>query len=176
MGNTNKLQNGFKLQGKYRFKVYKARTWLPKAVRQFMVLHHLIKPISVSPFIHNLIVLNSNHGLNLIFQHLEGTTIYPLELDKAAIGTGTATPTDADTALQTPVLTGILKARATLDDLAELATEWFIADDELANGTYNEFALYCDTQLFCRSIISPAQSKATGQDILVEYTITGTNT
>lgn len=122
----------------------------------------------------NKIMLDTNYGMQLFFQHLGGLDTYPLELSSAAIGTGTTAPTDTDHALETPVLTGI--PRATVDiGLDYVLTEWFITDDELANGTYNEFGLYCGTQLFCRSIISPAHSKASNEDTLIQYTISGDN-
>jgi hypothetical protein len=121
----------------------------------------------------NLIVANANRGLNLIFQHFGGTTTYPLNLNKAAIGTGTATPTAADTALQTPALTNIDRSTATVGTSSIVLT-FFMTASELANGTYREFGLYAGTQLFARSLISGSgYTKATGVDTLVEYTITG---
>lgn len=172
-----KLRSQLGFKGKYRVVTLRAKpSWVP--VKAWLWLYHKgllggwVK--NISPVIENHIVLNSNHGLALIFQHFAGITTYPLELDLAAIGTGSTAPVDGDTALETPVLTGIL--RATLDvDLDNIVTEWFITDDELANGTYNEFALYMGTQMFCRSIISPSHTKNSNEDTLIEYTVSGTN-
>lgn len=171
------ISSQFGFKGKYRVITLRAKpSWIP--VKLWLWAYHkgllnmFVK--NVSPIIENHIVLNSNHGLALFFQHMAGIDTYPLELDLAAIGTGTNAPADGDTSLQTPVLTGIL--RATVDvDLDNIVTEWFITDDELANGTYNEFALYMGTQMFCRSIISPSHTKNSNEDTLIEYTVSGTN-
>lgn len=127
-----------------------------------------------SPVISNLIVQNTNRGIALFFQHLGGVTTFPLDLSLASIGTGTNAPADADTDLQTPVVTDIDRSTATIG-LDNIVTEWFITNDDLPNGTYNEFGLFCGTRLFARSIISPAHTKADNEDTLIEYTITGTN-
>ena len=116
-----------------------------------------------------------NYGVNLFLRHLGGDDTYPLELTFAAIGTGTTAPTDADTGLQTPVLSNVPRATIEFTAVDQISTEWFMTNDELANGTYNEFGLFTGTQIFCRSIISPAHTKASNEDTLVEYIINAGN-
>lgn len=132
-------------------------------------------PIEVGPWIDNLVVAGTNHGLGLITKQLIGITTYPLEITQAKIGTGTTAPTNSDTNLQTPTLAGIL--RSTQSATATVATmEFFISNTDLPNGTYTEFGLFCGDQLFARSIISPSYSKATNEDSGFEYVITLSNT
>lgn len=171
------LKSNFDFGGRYQITTLRAKPrWIP--VSLWLKLYHMglldFMVIRKSPVIKNLVVFNQDNGVNLFIQHLGGVDTYPLELDNASIGTGSTAPTDADTDLETPVLEDII--RATVDiNVTDLVTEWFMTDDELPNGTYNEFGLKCGTQLFCRSIISPSHTKASGEDTLVEYTITGNN-
>lgn len=175
------MKSHFGFQGKYVIKTYRTlpgliSRFIPKKLYAFIHKSGLSGgPLRVSPEIKNLIVLNDSHGLNLFLQHLGGNDLYPLNLDNASIGSGTNAPDDLDTDLQTPVVENII--RATVDiNTDNIVTEWFITNDELPNGTYNEFGLFCGTQLFCRSIIDPAHTKASNEDTLIEYTITAENT
>lgn len=159
--------------GEYRIITLKAKpAWIPVKAWLWAYNHGLLGAWvkRVSPVIKNKVVFNTDHGVHLIVRQLAGDTTYPLEIDLAAIGTGTTAPTDGDTALETPVLEDII--RATIEyDLTSITTEWFIIDSELADGTYNEFALYCGTQMFARSIITPAHTKGDNEDTLVQYTV-----
>lgn len=166
------------LHGQYRITKLRAKPrWIPVSI--WLKLYHAgllnFMVISRSPYIKNRIMLSLNYGMNLFFRHLGGDDTYPLELNFAAIGTGTNPAADGDTGLQTPVLSNIPRATVDFTDVDILTTEWFITNDELANGTYNEFGLFCGTRIFCRSIISPAHSKASNEDTLVEYIINGGN-
>lgn len=172
-----KLHSQFGFNGKYRvITLEKKPSWIPVSVWLWMYHQGLLdsKIKRISPVIENLIVFNANHGLNLFIQHLAGNDTYPLEIDNASIGTGSTSPVDGDTDLETPVTTGIPRATIT-ESLDNIVTEWFITNDELPNDTYTEFGLKCGTQLFCRSIISPSHTKADNEDTLIEYTITGAN-
>lgn len=168
------MQSSFPLfQGEYRIITLKKKPWFVP-VKFWLSLYNLglinFMVKNVSPVIKNKVVFNENNGVNLMIQHLAGDTTYPLELTLASIGTGTTAPTDADTDLETPVLENVI--RATVEhDLNSVITEWFMIDSELPDGTYNEFALWCGTQLFARSIITPAHTKAENEDTLVQYTI-----
>lgn len=163
--------------GEYRIITLKAKPkWI--SVKTWLCLYNkgLLRMWvkRVSPVIKNKVVFNTDHGVHLIVRQLAGDTTYPIELELAAIGTGSTAPTDADTDLETPVVTDII--RATIGyDLTSVDTEWFMIDSELPDGTYNEFALYCGTQMFCRSIINPAHTKASNEDTLVQYTINAGN-
>lgn len=146
--------------GKYRFRIYKAGT------------RELIK---VTPWIHNLIVQGENTGVNIAVKNLLGDFTYDLEITKASIGVGTTPAADSDTDLEDPVFEDIQIAtkEETADNIATFT--FFIADAQLPEDDYTEFALWCGTKLFARSIINPAYSKAIGQDAECEYVITINN-
>lgn len=172
------LKGRMRLRGEYEvIKLRAMPRWMPRSIWLWMWRHGLLNSlvISRSGKISNLIMLGTNTGLNLLVQHLHGTTTFPLVIDNASIGTGTTTPTGADTDLETPVLENIVRAIGELQGVDTLYTEWFITDDELTNGTYNEFGLFCGAQIFCRSIISPAHVKGSGEDTLIPYTIIADN-
>lgn len=124
--------------------------------------------VKQTDWIENLVVSNNNHGLNLFAQRLAGLKVYDLEITQAKIGTGTNPPALSDTDLQTPVLDGILRANQFIDN-NEVTLQFFISDLELPDGTYNEFGLFAGDQLFARSIIDPAFTKAPAEDTTVDY-------
>lgn len=145
--------------GRYRFITYKAGT---KEI------------LRTSQWIKNKISLADGHGFNILARRLSGNTAYDLVVTQAKIGTGTNTPAITDTDLQTPVLSGIAVANsAYAGGVATL--EFFMADGALSNGTYNEFGIFCGSQLFGRSLISPAHTKAAGEDTACEYELTFAN-
>lgn len=119
----------------------------------------------------NIVVAANNAGVDLITQALAGLDTYSLNLDKAAIGTGTTSPTVSDTELENPTLTGIQRADVVSRDATSISLDFLITDAELANGDYSEFALYADTQLFARSLIQPAFTKATNENTLINYVV-----
>lgn len=171
-------KGAFKMRGRYQILSLKPKPeWIPDAVWLGMVRDGKADEfiISRSPVIENLIMLDTNKGLNLIMQHLNGVTTYPLEIDSLAIGTGTNAPTSTDSGLQTPVFSGVPKAIGNLTAPGVWYSEWFITDGELADGTYNELGLFCGSQIFTRSIITPAHVKAAATDTLIVYTITASN-
>lgn len=173
------IKSKFSIRGEYKIVSLKpkpayvpTKEWL-KMLRMGELQDQILR---VSPVHKNLIMLDDNVGLNLVMQHLQGDDTFPLAINAAAIGTGTTAPTAADTALQTPVVTGIPRAIGELTDVDTLYTEWFISNDELANGEYTEFGLYCGTQLFSRSLISgPTHTKGDNEDTLIVYTFVATN-
>jgi len=155
-----KLQSKKIFKGRYRFNIYKAGTK---------------KLIKRTDWIENLIVLSENRGANIAIKNILGDFTYDLEITSASVGTGDTAPTDADTDLVTPVLENIqIATRAETDD-DEATFHFFMNDGELEDGTYKEFAIWCGTQLFARSLISPAYTKTSGQDIDCEYVITIAN-
>lgn len=127
-----------------------------------------------SPWIKNKIMLGTNTGVNLLLARLANVLTYDTIITSAEIGTGTTPPTNADTNLQTPTVTGITVASSSVSS-GSILLSFFIPSGSLSNGTYNEFGLRCGTRLFARSIISPAYTKGTNQDTTIEYTISGTN-
>lgn len=153
------MKSNFNFKGKYRIITTDSKTG---------------KVIKTSPWIENLIMLGTNTGVNLLLGRLANVLTYDVIITSAEIGTGTTTPANSDTALVTPVLTGITVATSVVSSGSILLT-FFIPSGSLANGTYKEFLLRCGTQAFARSLITPNYTKGTNQDTTIEYTITGAN-
>jgi len=156
-----KQKDKVSISGKYRFKIWDAKTG---------------KLIRTTQWNKNLIVVNENSGLNIAVKNLLGNFTYNLEITKAKMGTGTATPNSNDTDLKNPVVDNIALANKNENSTSEVFLEFFISDAECPNGTYYEFGIFCGNRLFARSLISPALTKSTGQDITAEYTINFYNT
>lgn len=129
------------------------------------------KLISKSKPIRNKIVLGTGYGRDIILRQLNNDTTYAIPIDSAAIGTGITAPASSDTGLQTSVLSGVVVA-SRVTNLGNIVLTFFITDAQLANGTYNEFGIFCNSRLFARSLIIPALTKTTGQNLNIEYTIT----
>lgn len=174
---TRKIKSKIKpLKGEYILTVLKAKpTWFPRKIwlklLKMGLLNFMIKRQTKHK---NLIVFNTNNGMNLIIRRLGGDDTYDIQIDNASIGTGTTAPTDNDTDLETPVLEDIEKADTTFA-LESVMTEWFITDSELPDDDYSEFGLKCGTQLFCRSLIDPVHTKEANEDTLIQYTISADN-
>ena len=154
-----KTKTGFNFKGKYRFIKKDAITG---------------KVISVSPWMNNLIMKANTLGINLFIRRLGNDMTYDCIITSAEIGTGTTTPNNNDANLQTPVLTGIIVVDRTIAP-DNVTLSFFIPSVSLPNGTYNEFGLRCGTQMFARSIITPAYVKGTNEDTTIEYIINGNN-
>lgn len=131
------------------------------------VTKKLIEEIKVE----NLIVSsNSGYGRNLIMRQLGNDPTYPIAIDSAKIGTGTATPADTDTDLQTPAVATIeMTSYEVTND--RLVISMFITDANLPNGIYTEFGLFCNGRLFARSLIIPTYNKISNRETSIEYTI-----
>lgn len=155
-----KQKGGLKISGKYRIIKTDAITG---------------KEISKSDWIKNLIMLDDAKGINLILRRLGNDLTYDCIVTSAEIGTGSTPPTDTDTDLETPELTGILPAYQSFATDG-VTISFFIPSVDLPNDTYNEFCLRCGTQIFARSIISPGYVKGTNENTTVEYLIEGSNT
>jgi len=156
----HKIMNKIKAKGKYRILVYKAGT------------DELLK---TTDWISNLIVLNTNSGLNLVAKHLIGDDTYSLEITKAKMGDDDTAPADADTDLGNTVVNDILWASREESSVGVVLFQFFVADSEMPDQDYKEFGIFCGDRLFARSIITPTFTKSSGQDIRVEYQITLTN-
>lgn len=144
--------------GRYRFTVTDSKTG--KVKRQ-------------SKWFKNLVMNGTDTGVQLITQNLVLDTPPQLRIDSASIGTGTATPSAGDTDLATPVTTGIIiRTKAQLGNVAQL--DFFITDAELPDGIYNEFGIFANGNLFARSLITPAFTKASNEDVTITYEITVT--
>jgi hypothetical protein len=124
----------------------------------------------VGPF-PNKVVTSSGYGRNLILRQMAGDITYPIELDSASLGTNSTAAADADTDLNTPTVTAIPLTNMTVVNNV-LTVDVFVADGNLANGTYAEFGLFANLRLISRIIISPSYTKATGEDTLFTYELT----
>ncbi len=127
--------------------------------------------LSDTGIIKNLIMKDLNKGINIFIQRLTGIKTYDDEITSAEIGTGVTAPAYTDSNLVTPILTGIPRGNQNFSTTTA-TIQFFMSDLELANGTYKEFLLRCGTQAFARSLITPNYSKSTGQDTVIEYSIT----
>lgn len=119
----------------------------------------------------NRVVSSDGYGRNLLIRQLGGDTTYPLEIDSAALGDGNTAAADGDTGLGNSLVSGISITDKTITN-NQLQVDVFVADGTLANDTYEEFGLFCGGRLFSRIIISPAYTKASGEDTLLTYTLT----
>lgn len=153
------MNGGFKITGKYQIIKTNSKTG---------------EVISKSDWIKNLIMLDTDKGVNLFIRRLANDLTYDCILTSAEIGTGNTAPTSTDANLATPVLTGIAIADQNLSTGSVLFS-FFIPDGSLANGTYKEFGLRCGTKMFARSLIDPVYVKGSNEDTTIEYTITGNN-
>jgi hypothetical protein len=153
---------GIGVSGRVRITTYKAGTK---------------KVLKRSKWSKNLVVSGTDTGRNLICQRLGGTNAYSLNITHADIGTGTNTPQNSDTELQTPVARGPLTAVIVTNN--SIALQFFFSDSALTNGTYTEFGTFVDGsgtvstgQLFNRALFGSSYVKASGQDTTVEVDLT----
>ena len=153
---ASQLKDKGGLKGEYTITVFKAGT--KEVLRK-------IGPIK------NLVVSSTGYGRNLIMRQLTGDVTYGIEITQGKIGSGTTAPTDNDTDLETAVLSNINVAEVSVaNDVAIIS--FFIPSGDLANGTYNEFGMFIGSQLFARSIISPAFTKGSNEDTSIDYSLT----
>jgi hypothetical protein len=146
-------------KGRYRFRTYRAGTG--------ELLH-------TSPWIKNLVSTASSHGLNIIARRMIDDLTYDLVITQAKIGTGTTAAAASDTDLETTTTDGILVANSSVSG-ATATFEFFIPDVLLPNDTYSEFGIFCEDQLFARSLIDPTYTKEDNEDTSIEYEVTFSN-
>jgi hypothetical protein len=133
--------------------------------------------ISVSEWSPNRIMLGTDTGKDLIIDRLNSTNTYSLNINYADIGTGTNTPVDGNTTLQT-VTARAPKANGTVSSNV-LSLFFFWASADLANGSYNEFGMFVDGtatvstgKIFNRVLFGTTYTKATNEDTTVQCNIT----
>lgn len=116
----------------------------------------------------NKVVNGSGYGRNLIARRLAGDQSFGIEIDSAGLGDSNTAAADAQTDLISPILVDIpiTNSTATGDTVT---IDVFVADANLPNGTYREFAVYCAGRLFARVVISPDYTKSAGEDTLFTY-------
>ena len=145
-------------------------------------IHSILKRGAIGQICqHNLIMQGVDHGTDLIIQRLNGFLVpptYDLAINYIAIGTGTATPTNADTQMTAEVLRGVVVYS---QDIAfnELELQAFFPDNELPNGTYTEAGSFIGAtitpnsgQMFNHALFATPYTKTSGMDTTVEIDIT----
>lgn len=120
--------------------------------------------------IKNKVVSSSGYGRNLIARLLAGDNTYPVEIDSASFGDGNTAPADGNTALVSSLVSSVPITNKTVSNNV-LTVDVFVADDNLPNDTYEEMGLFCSGRMMTRILISPAYTKATGEDTLFTYTL-----
>jgi hypothetical protein len=126
----------------------------------------------IGPF-KNKVVTSTGYGRNLILRALAGDTTYPVEIDSASVGDNNTAPVDGNTALGNSLVSGIAITNKSVANNV-LTVDVFVNSATLPNDTYEEFGLFCNARMLSRVIISPAYTKATGEDTLFVYTLTMT--
>jgi hypothetical protein len=129
----------------------------------------------------NLVMDSPGYGLDLIIQRMVGTNTYSLNVLWIEIGTGNTTATLADTALTSPsvrVPVSFTQDYGTTDAIVQA----YITDSDLPNDTYKEVGSFVDGtssigsgQIFNHALLSPAYTKASGQDTTIEIDFTLSN-
>jgi hypothetical protein len=124
----------------------------------------------VGPFA-NKVVSSDGYGRNLILRQMVGDDTYPIVFDAVAIGDDDTAAADGDTDLGNPLVTGIPITNMSLANNV-LSMDVFVSDADLPDDTYEEFGIYAAGRLMARIIISPAYTKATGEDTIFTYELT----
>lgn len=126
----------------------------------------------IGPF-KNKVVTSAGYGRNLLLRWMAGETTYPIVIDSASIGDSATAAADGDTALGNSLVSGInITNNAVVNNV--MTVDVFIPDGELPDDTYQEFGLFMSGRLLSRIIISPAFTKASGEDSLFVYELTFT--
>lgn len=124
----------------------------------------------IGPF-KNKVVSSEGRGRNLLARALAGDPTYSPEITSASLGNYTFPPSDADVMLGGELVDDIPITNMTVvNDV--LTVDIFVADANLPDDVYEEFGLFAGTQLMTRLVISPAYTKASGEDTLFTYTLT----
>jgi hypothetical protein len=159
-------------------------TFFPKkifAAEQALRLLHLHYFLHTAVECPNLIMDSANYGLDIIIQRLVGNNTYSLNILYGEIGTGSTAPALTDTGLTTPTnraAVGFQQDYGATDAILQ----FFFADSQLANETYNEFGTFIDGtstigsgQLFNHALLSPAYVKAAGTDTTIQLDVSVAN-
>lgn len=121
----------------------------------------------------NKVVTSTGYGRNLLLRWMAGDFTYPIVLDSASLGDDNTAAADADTDLGNPLVTDLPLANTAVSNNV-LTVDCFAADANLPDDTYEEFGLFAGGRLVSHVIISPAYTKASGEDTLFSYTLTMT--
>lgn len=124
----------------------------------------------IGPF-KNKVVSSSGYGRNIILRQMAGDVTYALAIDSAAVGSGAVAPADGDTGLGTSLVSGLTITNASVANNI-LTIDVFVPSASLPVATYAEFGLFANGRLMTRVLITPAYTKAAGEDTLFTYTLT----
>lgn len=139
---------------------------------------NLIKAGDVKALQKNIIVSSLNYGYDILVQFLlsayNGSFAFPLGIAWGEIGTGSTTPTNADTALTTPTNRTTVSYAADIG-FNEAQLQFFFPDASLANTTYYEFGTFIggtasigSGNMFNHALFGTPYSKSAGTDVTVE--------
>jgi hypothetical protein len=131
------------------------------------------KLIRETPPMRNKVVSSAGYGRNLILRWRANEATFPIVIDAAAVGDDNTAPADGDTGLGNALVSSIPITNMSVANNV-LTVDVFVADANLPDDTYEEFGLFMDGRLLSRVIISPAYTKASGEDTLFTYTLTFT--
>lgn len=119
----------------------------------------------------NKVISSNGYGRNIVARQLAGDTTYPIEIDSIQLGDDNTAAVDGDTALGNALETGITITEKSVANNV-VTVKVFVADATIADDTYEEIGFMCNGRLFSRVVISPAYTKASGEDTLFTYTLT----
>jgi hypothetical protein len=127
---------------------------------------------SAGPF-KNKVVSSNGYGRNLILRALAGDATFPVIIDSARLGDYNVAPGDADLMLGGTLVSDIPITNMTVVNNV-LTVDVFVADANLPADTYEEMGFFMSGRMLSRILISPAYTKASGEDTLFTYTLTAT--
>lgn len=118
----------------------------------------------------NKVVSSNGYGRNLLVRQLTGDTTYNIQIDEAKIGDDGTAPVDGDTDLGNAVLSNIVVETSSFSN-DECSFSFFILDGDLPDGTYREFGLFIDGQMFSRALFNTPYAKSASEDTRIDYRI-----
>jgi hypothetical protein len=124
-----------------------------------------------SPRMRNKVVTSEGYGRNLILRWLSGDETLPITIDTASVGDSNTAAADAQTDLISPLVEDIPITNMTATNNV-LNVDVFVSDANLPDDSYQEFGLFMAGRLLARVVISPAYTKASGEDTLFSYELT----
>lgn len=170
------------IQGQFVIRQYesgqiKYKTEYKKTADGKVIARHIVdksslvglKPLSEKLVKNKVVSGSGGYGANLLIRQMTGDTTYPIELDEVCFGTGTNTPAESDTALQTETVNGIGFADMTIANKV-LTLDIFVPSGSMPDDTYREIGLKMANRLFTRASMNYV--KTTNKDTTIEYVIT----
>lgn len=140
-----------------------------------------IKPRIVTE---NLVVDNDGSGLQMLLDKITGESANPV-LSYIRLGTGTSSPTDSDSSLETPETNGgtdddgYHDITFIQDNGNQRILEIFMSDQSLPDGTYEEIGLFFQKgEMYARALFTNSGSsfqKSSGEDKQINYQINFSN-